>query len=100
MKHITDSTLEDIRAWFEQGVQIGEFLAKEAGAKEAKDWNESLNDILDFFQLKICTECKCCFQKSSGNFEGMCQECIIISYEQWRDDEEMKREAYECWLKR
>lgn len=92
--NVNDSTLEDIRMWFEEGMLIAKFIEGEGLLQEAKDWRSMLNDFLSAYKLAICGECGCCFEPSEWE-DGNCRRCTQRINEYWQEHEEARREAIE-----
>lgn len=95
-KWATESTLEDIRVWVEEGKLIAASLADAGDQEGAKAWNELIDCQLSSFDLAICTSCAVCFVRTSWDNEGQCSKCELEEFESWQGLQDAKREAYQA----
>jgi len=98
---LTESTLEDIRLWIEEGRLIAQFLEQDGNAQDAKDWNEMIDLHLEAFKLWLCEGCGCCYRRLEWDELGAnCPECAETIIDQELDYEQTAREAYEDFKKK
>ncbi len=75
---LKDSTLEDIRMWFEEGMLIAKFIEGEGHADEAKSWRTMLTEFLNAYELDLCHGCGACYERLHWDeFHVDCYACTL-----------------------
>ena len=100
---ITESILEDVRLWVEEGRLIAQFLEQQGDIQDAKDWNEMIDLHLEAFKLWLCESCGCCYRRwrlKWDELDAHCPECAERIRDQEYDYEQTAREAYEDFKKK